>query len=426
VRHRQASVVFVLIPLFIDVLGMGLVIPILPRLVQNLLGGSIAQASLVFGGLVSIYAVMQFFCAPILGALSDRFGRRPVILLALSGLGFDYLLLSLAPTIWWLVLGRVVAGIFGATFTPVGAYIADVSPPEKRAANFGLIGIAFGLGFIAGPALGGLLGETNLRLPFLVCAGLTFLNFLFGLLVMPESLRSENRRAINWSQMNPVGALRAVWRYRAVATLVPVFVATQVAQQGLQTVWVPYTTYRYGWGVSEVGASLAVVGLLFAIAQGILVRPMVGRLGEVRTLILALLVAVVGMLLFGLATQGWMMYSVTALYCLGLGLLNPAVQGLMSRAVPGNEQGLLQGAISSVMTGTAVIGPPLANGLFALSIDPRAPVLVPGAPFFLGGALCLVALWMARRMLSRGQSGLYQASGRYTPAGAAQADPVSA
>ncbi len=398
-RTRQASVVFVLITLFIDVLGMGLVIPILPHLVQSLLGGSIAEASLVFGVLVSIYAVMQFFCAPLLGALSDRFGRRPVILMALGGLGFDYVLLSLAPTVWWLVLGRVVAGIFGATFTPVGAYIADVSPAEKRAANFGLIGIAFGLGFIAGPALGGLLGASNLRLPFIVCAGLTFVNFLFGLLVMPESLRPENRRPINWSQTNPIGALRAVWRYRAVATLVPVYAAASIAQQGLQTVWVPYTTYRYGWGVAEVGASLAVVGVLMAVSQGALVRPMVARFGEVRTLMVALVFAVLGMLLFGLSTQGWMMYSVTAIYCLGLGLLNPAVQGLMSRAVAANEQGLLQGAMSSIMTGTAIVGPPLANGLFAIGIDPQTPVAMPGVPFFVGSVLCLAALWLARRVL---------------------------
>jgi DHA1 family tetracycline resistance protein-like MFS transporter len=400
-RNRQASVVFVLITVFIDVLGMGLVIPILPRLVQSLLGGAIGEASFVFGLLVSIYAAMQFFCAPVLGALSDRFGRRPVILLALAGLGFDYILLSVAPSIWWLVLGRIVAGVFGATFTPAGAYIADVSPPEKRAANFGLIGVAFGLGFIAGPALGGLLGETNLRLPFMVCAGLTFINFLFGLLVMPESLRPENRRAINWSQMNPVGALRAVWRYRSVAAMAPVFVAAQLAQQGLQSVWVPYTTYRYGWGVGQVGASLAVVGLLFAFSQGALVRPLVGRFGEMRTLITALVVAVVGMLLFGLASQGWMMYAVTALYCLGLGLLNPAVQGLMSRAVAANEQGLLQGAMASIMTATAIIGPPIANGLFAVAISSAAPVELPGAPFFLGCLLCLAALWLAARQSSR-------------------------
>src|SRR5919199_3086304 len=196
-RTRQASVVFVLVTVFIDVLGMGLVIPILPRLVQGLLGGAIGEASFVFGLLVAVYAVVQFFCAPVLGALSDRFGRRPIILLALAGLGFDYVLLSLAPSIWWLVLGRVVAGIFGATYTPAGAYIADVSPPDKRAANFGLIGVAFGLGFIAGPALGGLLGQTDLRLPFMVCAAFTMCNFLFGLLVLPESLPPENRRPID-------------------------------------------------------------------------------------------------------------------------------------------------------------------------------------------------------------------------------------
>ena len=413
-RYRQASVVFVLITLFIDVLGMGLVIPILPRLVQNLIGGAVGEASFVFGLLVSIYAVMQFFCAPVLGALSDRFGRRPVILLALAGLGFDYVLLSLAPTIWWLVLGRIVAGLFGATFTPVGAYIADVTPPEKRSASFGLMGVAFGLGFIAGPAVGGLLGETNLRLPFMVCAGLTFINFLFGLLVMPESLRAENRRAINWTQMNPVGAVRAVWRYRGVAAMLPVFLATQVAQQGLQSVWVPYTSYRYGWGVAQVGASLAVVGLLFAVSQGALVRPVVARFGEMRTLMIALVVAVLGMVLFGLATQGWMMYAVTALYCLGLGLLNPAVQGLMSRAVAPNEQGLLQGATASVMTGTAIVGPPIANGLFAVSISSQAPLDLPGAPFFLGSLLCLTALWLARRQFSRSASETREQLGHYS------------
>jgi DHA1 family tetracycline resistance protein-like MFS transporter len=305
------------------------------------------------------------------------------------------------------VLGRIVAGIFGATMTPAGAYIADVSPPEKRAANFGLIGVAFGLGFIAGPALGGLLGETNLRLPFMVCAGLTFINFLFGLLVMPESLRAENRRPINWAQMNPLGAVQALWRYRGVATMVPIFVAAQLAQQGLQSVWVPYTTYRYDWSVAQVGASLAVVGLLFAISQGALVRPVVARFGELRTLTGALVVSVVGMLLFGLASQGWMMYAVTAMYCLGLGLLNPAVQGLMSRSVPPNEQGLLQGALASVMTGTAIIGPPVANGLFALAIAETAPVTLPGAPFFLGSLLCLAALWLATRQYGR-------AAGRHT------------
>jgi DHA1 family tetracycline resistance protein-like MFS transporter len=397
VGNPRASVVFALIAVFIDVLGMGLVFPILPRLVQQLMGGAIGEASFAYGLLLAIYAVMQFICAPIFGALSDRFGRRPVLLLALAGLGFDYVLLSLAPDLSWLVIGRVVAGIFGATFTPAGAYIADVSPPEKRAANFGLIGIAFGLGFIAGPALGGLLGEASLRLPFMVCAALTFGNFLFGLLVMPESLRPENRRAIDWRQTNPLGALQAVWRHKSVAAIIPVFVISQLAQQGLQSVWVPYTTYRFDWSVTDVGLSLAIVGLLFAIAQGGLVRPIVGRFGELNTLKGSLVVAAIGMLLFGLASQGWMMYGVTALYCLGLGLLGPAAQGLMSRSVPANEQGLLQGAVASVTTGTAIVGPLVANGLFATLIIPQAPIELPGAPFFLGCVLCLVALFIAAR-----------------------------
>jgi DHA1 family tetracycline resistance protein-like MFS transporter len=395
--NRRASVFFVLITVFIDVLGMGLVFPILPRLVQSLLGDAVGGASFVYGLLLSVYAVMQFLCAPLLGALSDRFGRRPVILLALAGLALDYVLLSLAPDVWWLVAGRIIAGVCGATYTPAGAYIADVSPPEKRAANFGLVGVAFGLGFIVGPALGGLLGATDLRLPFMLCAGLTFLNLLFGLLVMPESLKPENRRPIDWAQANPLGAVRAVWRFDAVARLVPIYAVASLAQQGLQSVWVPYTTYRYGWSITDVGVSLAVVGLLFGISQGALVGPMVARFGEARTLVTSLVVAVLGMLLFGLATQGWMIYAVTALYCLGLGLLQPSIQGLMSRSVPANQQGLLQGAMTSLMTATAIVAPPTANGLFALSISPQAPLAVPGAPFLLGSVLCLVALGLAFR-----------------------------
>jgi DHA1 family tetracycline resistance protein-like MFS transporter len=387
----------VLITLFIDVIGMGLVIPILPRLVQSLLGEDVSQASLVYGLLLSLYAVMQFICAPFLGALSDRIGRRPVILFALGGLAVDYILLSIAPNIWWLVVGRMVSGMFGATYTPAGAYIADVSPPEKRAANFGLIGVAFGLGFIAGPALGGLLAQTNLRLPFMVCAGLTFVNFLFGLLVMPESLKPENRRAFDWSQANPIGALRAVWRFDAVALLIPIYVVSSLAQQGLQSVWVPYTTYRYNWSVADVGISLAIVGVFFAIAQGALVRPMVARLGEFHTMIVSLAISVVAMLLFGLASQGWMMYVVTALYCGGLGLLGPSVQGLMSRSMPPDRQGLLQGAMTSVMTATGIVAPPLTNGIFAAFISPGAPAIVPGAPFFLCCVLCLAALSLAVR-----------------------------
>jgi DHA1 family tetracycline resistance protein-like MFS transporter len=395
---RRASVLFILITLFIDSLGFGLVIPIVPKLVERLLGGAISEASFAVGFLTALYAVMQLFFAPVLGALSDRIGRRPVILLALAGLGCDYVLLSVAPNIWWLAAGRIIAGIGGATFTPAGAYIADVSPPEKRAANFGLIGVAFGLGFIAGPALGGLLGEGNLRLPFIVAAGLSFANVLFGLIVLPESLKPENRRPIVLAQANPLGALQAVWGYPSVAALIPVSVATGLAQMGLQSVWVLYTTYRYAWSVADVGVSLAIVGLLFAAVQGGLVRPIVARFGEARTLTGGLAMSLVCFILFGLATEGWMMYAVTAGYCFGLGVVGPAMQGLMSRSVPPDEQGLLQGALGSVNTAATIVGPLLATSLFGYFVGSTAPVVLPGAPFFMGGVLFLVSLVLALRI----------------------------
>ena len=402
---RKASVSFILITLFIDSLGFGLVIPILPKLVERLVGGAISEASFAIGLLTALYAVMQFFAAPVLGVLSDRFGRRPVLLFALASLGCDYVLLSVAPNIWWLVVGRIIAGIGGATFTPAGAYIADVSPPEKRAANFGLIGVAFGLGFIAGPALGGLLGESGLRVPFMVAAGLTFANLLFGFFALPESLLPENRRAIKLGQANPLGALLGVWRYGGVAALIPVGVCTGLAQMGLQSVWVLYTTYRYGWNVAQVGVSLAIVGLLFALAQGGLVRPVVARFGEGRTMVAGLAIAAVSFFLFGLSTQGWMMYAVTASYCLGLGLSGPAMQGLMSRAVPADEQGLLQGALASVNTGAMIVGPLLATSLFGYFVGPTAPLELPGAPVFMGGVLFLVSLGLAMRVAGRAAAG---------------------
>ena len=413
---RRASVAFILITLFIDALGFGLIIPIVPKLVEHLVGGAISEASFVVGLLTSLYAVMQFFSAPVLGALSDRYGRRPVILLALAALSCDYVLLSLAPNIWWLVAGRIIAGIGGATVTPAGAYIADVSPPEKRAANFGLIGVAFGLGFIAGPALGGLLGEGSLRLPFVVAAGLSFANVLFGFVVLPESLPPDNRRPIVPAQANPLGALQAVWRRAGVAALIPVGAATALAQMGLQSVWVLYTTYRYAWSVADVGISLAIVGLLFAAVQGALVRPVVARFGEARTLVGGLVVASVCFVLFGLATEGWMMYAVTAGYCLGLGVVGPAMQGLMSRAVPADEQGLLQGALASVNTAATIVGPLLATSLFGYFVGPTAPVVLPGAPFFMGGVLFLVSLVLALRAASAPTAPIHVARLRPDPA----------
>jgi DHA1 family tetracycline resistance protein-like MFS transporter len=394
---RRASLAVIFVTLLIDMLGFGLIAPTLPTLVDSLVGGAVADASILYGLLLSLYALMQLLCAPALGVLSDRFGRRPVILLALFGLGCDYVLLYFAPNLWWVALGRVIGGAVGASYSPASAYIADISPPEQRARNFGLIGVAFGLGFIVGPALGGLLGASDVRLPFLVAAGLAFVNFLFGLFVLPESLRHERRRPIVLAQAKPVGALQAVWRYRAVSALLPVYLVASLAQQGLQAVWVPYTTYRYQWGSAEVGWSLAVVGLLFAVAQGVLVGPVVARFGEMRSLVGGLVIGLVGFVGFGLATEGWLMYVVTAVYFAGFGVLHPAARSLISGGVPDNEQGLLQGALTSGVTLTAVVGPPLATGVFASFIGPHAPLVVPGAPFFVGSVLFGVGLLLAVR-----------------------------
>jgi MFS transporter, DHA1 family, tetracycline resistance protein len=396
---RQAGITVIFVTLLIDMLGLGLIAPILPKLIESMVGGDIADASLLYGLLLSLYALMQFLCAPALGALSDRFGRRPVILLALFGLGCDYVLLYYAPNLWWVALGRMIGGAVGASYSPASAYIADISPPEQRAKNFGLIGVAFGLGFILGPALGGLLGASDVRLPFLVAAGLAFANFLFGLFVLQESLKPELRRPIVLAQASPVGALQAIWSYRVVSALLPVYLTASLAQQGLQAVWVPYTGYRFDWGAAEVGLSLAVVGLLFAVSQGVLVGPVVARFGEMRSLIGGLVVGLIGFVGFGLASEGWLMYVVTAVYFAGFGVLHPAARSLISGAVPADEQGLLQGALTSGVTLTAIVGPPLATGVFAFFISPNAPLIVPGAPFFVGSLLFGVGLVLALRQL---------------------------
>lgn len=395
--RTHAGMAFILITVFVDFLGLGIAYPVIPRLVQTLLGSELGEASFVYGLLLSVYAVMQFFFAPVMGGLSDRYGRRPVILGALGGLAVDYVLLSLAPTVWWLVLGRVVAGIFRATYTSANAYVADITPPERRAANFGILGVAVGLGFIGGPALGGILGGIDLRLPFIVCAGITALNLIFGLLVMPESLAPERRRPLRLSVMNPAGAVRQLAQFGVVARLLPAFFAAQLVQQGIQAVWVPYATYRFSWTSAEVGVSFTIFALCYLVTQAVLVRIVVARVGEARTLVAALVVVVIGLLVMGAATVGAIMYVGIVAYCLGLGLLGPAVQSAMSRAAPQDQQGLLMGSIMSLITPTAIIAPPVANGIFALFIRPDAPAVIPGAPYFFAVALALLALALVPR-----------------------------
>lgn len=397
---RAPALGFIFVTIFLDVLGVGLIIPVLPKLVETFRSGDVSAASHTVGILAALYSLMQFVFAPVLGNLSDRFGRRPVILGSLFGSGLDYLLLAWAPTLGWLYLGRIIAGITGANFTAASAYIADISPPEKRGANFGIIGAAFGLGFIAGPGLGGLLGQENLRLPFLVAAGLTLLNWLYGLLILPESLKPEHRRCFVWSRANPLGSLRALRTYPLVLGLAVTFFLIHTAHNMLHTTWVLYTGYRYDWTPRQVGMSLVVVGVMAALVQGLLARRLIPALGERRALLLGLGISVLAMTGYGLAPNGTVVYGVLVFGAFG-GLAGPAAQGLVSRTVGADEQGAVQGALSSLASVAGILGPPVGAGVFGYFIGPRTPVHLPGAAFFLAGLLVALALGWAWRVLRR-------------------------
>jgi DHA1 family tetracycline resistance protein-like MFS transporter len=393
----RLRLVVVLSVVYIDMLGFGLAFPVLPRLIEQLEGGNVSRASYIYGGLAAAYSLMQFLCAPLIGALSDRFGRRPVILLALAGMGMNYLLLALAPSLWLFALARMVAGALGATFTAAGAYLADITPPERRAQSFGLIGAAFGFGFITGPAVGGLLGGVDLRLPFVVAAGLSLADFAFAYFALPESLAPANRKAVRLRHANPVGALREVGRYSSVLGLMAIFLLASFANRVAEMTWVLFTAYRFNWGPTETGWSLAAVGAMFVIGQGVLVRVVVPRLGERRAILLGLAVSVITVVLYGIVPRGWMVFPVMVLAAFGWTIGQPAVQALMSRSAPANEQGLLQGALASMMSLTSIVGPPIWTGLFGFFVSEAAPIVVPGAAFFAAAAVFAIALALAHR-----------------------------
>jgi len=396
VSSRKPALSFIFVTLVLDILGIGLIIPILPKLVENFQGGNVAAASHTYGLLAALYSLMQFVFAPVLGSLSDRFGRRPVILTSLLGSGLDYFLLALAPNLAWFFAGRIIAGITGANITAASAYIADVSPPEKRAGNFGLIGAAFGIGFIAGPALGGILGDIDLRLPFFVAGGLTLLNWLYGFLVLPESLAPENRRAFTWGRANPVGSLLALREHPIAFGLAGTHFLINLAHQALPSTWVLYTGYRYQWTSKQVGISLAIVGLMAGIVQGGLTRIVVKKLGEAKTAILGLCIGVLNFAAYGLATEGWIIYVILFVGSIG-GVMGPAVQGMISRSVGANEQGGVQGSLMSLASVAGIIGPPMATSLFAYFISQSAPAYLPGAAFFFSSMLVFLAMLLALR-----------------------------
>lgn len=392
--NRKAAMGFIFITLLIDVTGFGLIIPVMPKLIEELLhDSSISKASQYGGYLTLAYALMQFLFAPVLGNLSDKYGRRPVLLFSLFGFGIDYLFLSFAPSIGWLFVGRLIAGVTGASFTTASAYIADVSTPENRAQNFGMIGAAFGLGFIIGPLIGGLLGQFGARVPFMVAAGLALTNWLYGYFVLPESLDKEHRRPFEWKRANPVGSLLHLKKHPAVIGLVGSLVLVYLAAHAVQSNWSFFNIEKFQWTPKMIGISLAVVGLLVGGVQGGLVRIVNPKLGNEKSVYIGLALYAFGLLLFAFASQSWMMFVFLIPYCLG-GIAGPALQSIISGHVPPNEQGELQGALTSLISVTSIIGPPLMTGLFAYFTKPGAPIHFPGVSFLLGSIFMIAsAIW---------------------------------
>lgn len=397
-HSRKAAMSFIFITLLIDVTGLGLIIPVLPRLIGELTGEGISGASRWGGWLTFAYAIMQFLFAPIIGNLSDKYGRRPVLLLSLLGFGIDYLFLAFAPNILWLFIGRLISGITGASITTASAYIADVSTDENRARNFGLLGAAFGLGFIIGPSLGGLLATYGIRVPFFAAAGFTLLNAAYGYFVLPESLSKENRRSFQWKRANPLGSLLHLRKYPAVVGLIWSLVLVYVAAHALQSTWTFINIERFNWSEKMLGLSLGVVGVMTMIVQGGLIRWVNPLLGNEKSVYIGLTIYAFGMLAFAFANQSWMMFAFMVPYCLG-GIAGPALQSILAGHMPPTEQGELQGALTSMMSATSIVGPLIMTNLFSYFTAPGAPVHFSGAPFLLGSILLMASAIVAYGVL---------------------------
>ena len=396
---RGAAVAFIFVTILLDMLALGLVMPILPKLVESFVGDDTARAARIFGLFGTAWALMQFFFSPFLGSMSDRFGRRPVVLLSNFGLALDYVLMALAPSLSWLFVGRVISGITSASISTAFAYIADITPAERRAAVFGKVGAAFGAGFIIGPAIGGLLGDADPRLPFWVAAGLSFANTVYGLLILPESLPRDRRSPFRWKRANPLGALRLLRSDRILAGLSVVTFFTQLAHVVLPSTFVLYATYRYGWDSKTVGLTLAMVGVCAMLVQGAGIGPIIRLFGERRALLLGLIGGAAGFLIFAVAPTGplsWLGIPVMSLW----GVSGAAIQSFMTKRVAPDQQGQLQGANTSVQSVSQLLGPSVFTLTFAYFISAQAPLHLPGAPFFLASVLVVMALGIAVRTLS--------------------------
>lgn len=415
---RQAGVGFIFVTLVLAVIGFGLLIPVLPALIVQFKGGDIASGSHTYGVIISCYALMQFICSPILGSMSDRYGRRPIILIATAGSAIDYFIMANAPTLTWFFAARIIAGATAGVLSTANAYIADVTPPEKRAQSFGLLGAAFGIGFIIGPVLGGILGSYDIHLPFFVAGACATANWLYGYFALPESLKPENRREFSWKRANPIGALYALKRLPAVLGLAECYFIMMLAQTMLQSTWALYTGHRYNWGPLAIGLSLMATGVLTGLVQATLVKRLVPKMGETKAVLIGFSASIFSQVCYGLAGQGWMIYVIMIVGSCA-GIAGPALQSYITKHVPPNEQGAVQGVYSGLASLAGIPGPFLGTWSFgwAVAADPtlHLPWVLaifdrpanwlllhliphhPGTPFFIGAGITLLALFLAVR-----------------------------
>jgi len=399
-KKKKLSLLFIFITIFIDITGLGIIIPVIPALITDLIDGSISEAAKYSGWLMFSYATLQFLFAPILGGLSDQYGRRSIILLSLLGFGINYMVMAIAPTITWLFIGRIFQGIMGASLTTASAYIADISTPEEKAQNFGLIGAAFGLGFILGPVIGGFLGQYGTKIPFIAAAIFTLINVIYGYLILPESLPLQNRRKFDIKRANPVGTLLSLKKYPIISGLLICIVLFNISQHATQSTWTFFTIEQFNWNEKWVGYSLGFVGLMAAIVQGGLIRIIIPKIGNIKSVYFGMIFYIIGLTLFAFANKSWMIFAIVIPFSLG-GITGPALQGIMTNNISDDEQGEFQGGITSLVSLTAIIGPLLMTNLFSYYTSDQSSIYFPGAPFLLAAILSFIGLLIAIKQLSK-------------------------
>ncbi len=399
-KKKDLSLLFIFITIFIDITGLGIIIPVIPALITDLIDGSISEAAKYSGWLMFSYATLQFLFAPILGGLSDQYGRRSIILLSLLGFGINYMVMAIAPTITWLFIGRIFQGIMGASLTTASAYIADISAPEEKAQNFGLIGAAFGLGFILGPVIGGFLGQYGTKIPFIAAAIFTLINVIYGYLILPESLPLKNRRKFDIKRANPVGTLLSLKKYPIISGLLICIVLFNISQHATQSTWTFFTIEQFNWNEKWVGYSLGFVGLMAAIVQGGLIRIIIPKIGNIKSVYFGMIFYIIGLTLFAFANKSWMIFAIVIPFSLG-GITGPALQGIMTNNISDDEQGEFQGGITSLVSLTAIIGPLLMTNLFSYYTSDQSSIYFPGAPFLLAAILSFIGLLIAIKQLSK-------------------------